>query len=218
LHLFHQGLKNQDTGQTAIFPASAVSLETLLTHFKGYYDNPTRPLTKEQYEEGKAILTRYWEAHRGQFPTPYLLEEKFALHVGPFLLAGRFDRVDETPAGYEIIDYKLSHRSPLPPDPLQLDVYQLGFHAKTGEEAKKLSFYYLRVGEKESIEAEELKAAQTRVRALCRDMSREQEFSPHEGAWCSTCDFQEFCPAKGKKPKPLPPSRRGTQLRLDFNV
>lgn len=27
----------------------------------------------------------------------------------------------------------------LKPDPLQLDVYQLGFHAKTGEVAKKLS-------------------------------------------------------------------------------
>lgn len=217
LHLFHHGLKNQGAGQVAIFPASAVSLNTLLAHFKGYYDNPTRPLTKEQYEEGKAILTRYWEAHRGQFSTPYLLEEKFDLHIGPFLLAGRFDRVDETPAGYEIIDYKLSHRSLLPPDPLQLDVYQLGFHAKTGEEAKKLSFYYLRMGEKESIEADELKAAQSRVRALCRDVSREQEFLPHEGAWCSTCDFQEFCPAKGKKPKPLPPSRRETQLGFDFS-
>jgi RecB family exonuclease len=43
-------------------------------------------------------------------PPPYLLEEKFTLHVGPFLLAGRFDRVDITPEGYEILDYKLSHR------------------------------------------------------------------------------------------------------------
>jgi hypothetical protein len=35
----------------------------------------------------------------------------------------------------------LSHiviRSSVPPDPLQLDVYQLGFNAKTGEQAKKL--------------------------------------------------------------------------------
>ena len=216
LHLFHQGLKNHRTTETQLFPPPIVSLDTLLAHFKGYYDNPTRPLTESQYQEGRALLTRYWEAHRGQFPTPYLLEEKFNVHVGPFLLAGRFDRVDETPEGYEIIDYKLSHRSPLPPDPLQLDVYQLGFQAETGEVAKKLSFYYLRAGQKESIEAEEFKAVQSRVRTLCRDISRAQEFSPHEGAWCSTCDFQEFCPAKGKKPKPLPPSRRETQLRLDF--
>jgi RecB family exonuclease len=217
LHLFHQGLKDQAPEGPALFPTPTTSLETLLAYLKGYYDNPTRPLTKEQYEEGKAILTRYWEAHRGQFPTPYLLEEKFTLHVGPFLLGGRFDRVDETPAGYEIIDYKLSHRSPVPPEPLQLDVYQLGFHAKTGEEAKKLSFYYLRLGEKESIEANEVQGAQSRVRALCRDIGKEQEFRPHEGVWCSTCDFQEFCPAKARSPRPIPRTGKGTQLGLDFD-
>src|SRR3989475_9673363 len=159
LHLFHQGLKQQ-AGENALIPLPALSLETLLAHFKGYYDNPTRPLTEAQYKEGRELLTRYWQAHRGQFPTPFLLEESFKLHVGPFLVAGRFDRVDETPEGYEIIDYKLSHRSPVPPEPLQLDVYQLGFHAKTGQEAKKLSFYYLRLAEKESVEADELRAAQ----------------------------------------------------------
>ena len=217
LHLFHLGLKNQQATETQLFPTAVVSLDTLLAYFKGYYDNPTRPLTESQYQEGRALLTRYWEAHRGQFPTPYLLEEKFSVHVGPFLLAGRFDRVDETQEGYEIIDYKLSHRGPLPPDPLQLDVYQLGFQATTGEVAKKLSFYYLRTGQKESIEAEDFKTVQSRVRTLCRDISRTQEFSPHEGAWCSACDFQEFCPAKGKKPKPLPPARRETQLGFDFN-
>src|SRR4051812_36127910 len=123
LHLFHQGLKQpNDNGLSS---PTAVSLETLLAHFKGDYENPTRPLTETQYQEGRALLTRYWEAHRGQFPTPYLLEESFKLHVGPFLLAGRFDRVDDTPAGYEILDYKLSQRSVVPPDPLQLNIYQL---------------------------------------------------------------------------------------------
>ena len=216
LHLFHQGLKNQQRETSALFPAEARSLATLLAHLKGYYDNPTRPLTESQYEEGRALLTRYWEAYRGQFPLPYLLEENFRLHVGPFVLTGRFDRVDDTQEGYEIIDYKLSHRSPVLPDPLQLDVYQLGFHALTGEEAKRLSFYYLRSGQKESIEADRPAAAQARIRALCRDISREQEFQPHEGAWCATCDFQEFCPAKARNPKPVPAKVRARQLGFDF--
>ena len=169
LHLFHQGLRLPPAGEAALLRPAALSLETLLSHFTGYCDNPTHPLTERQYQEGTTLLTRYWEAHRGQFPTPYLLEEPFKLHVGPFLLAGRFDRVDETPKGFEIVDYKLSHRSPLPPDPLQFDVYRLGFHEKTGQEATKLSFYYLRLGEKESVAADDLSATQTRVQALCRD-------------------------------------------------
>ena len=90
LHLFHQGLKQPQTNESILLPPAAVSLDTLLAHFKGYYDNPTRPLTESQYQEGRALLTRYWEAHRGQLPKPYLLEEPFKLHVGPFLLAGRF--------------------------------------------------------------------------------------------------------------------------------
>jgi RecB family exonuclease len=209
-------LKTQQSGAPSRFPSASASLDTLLSYFKGYYDNPTRPLTESQYQEGRVILTRYWEAHRGQFPTPYLLEEAFGLHVGPFLLAGRFDRVDEILDGYEIIDYKLSHRSPLPPDRLQLDVYQLGFHAKTDAVAQAVSFYYLRLGEKESVEPDELDAAQARVRALCRDISQEQEFGPHEGAWCASCDFQEFCPAKAKNPRPVPAGGKARQLGLDF--
>lgn len=216
LHLFHQGLKQPPADHPGLFAGPAVSLETLLAHLKGYYDNPTRPLTEQQYQEGRQLLTRYWEAHRGRFPTPYLLEEKFTLHVGPFALTGRIDRVDDTPDGFEIIDYKLAQRSVIAPDPLQLDVYQLGFHAATGEAAKKLSFYYLRTGQKETVEADKPEAAQARVRALCRDISREQTFEPHEGAWCSTCDFQEFCPVKARSPRPLPASGRATQLGFDF--
>src|SRR5438094_7468170 len=59
LHLFHQGLKQQ-VGENAL---PVVSLEMLLSHLKGYYNNPTRPLTEAQYKEGRELLTRYWQAH-----------------------------------------------------------------------------------------------------------------------------------------------------------
>jgi len=49
LHLFHQGLKQQRTHETVLFPPTVVSLDTLLAHFKGYCDNPLRPLTDSQY-------------------------------------------------------------------------------------------------------------------------------------------------------------------------
>jgi hypothetical protein len=75
----------------------------------------------------------------------------------------------------------------------------------------------LALGEKESVEADDLKAAQTRVRALCRDIGREQEFQSCEGVWCSTCDFKEFCPAKARNPRPVPVTGRAGQLGFDFN-
>jgi len=61
LHLFHQGLKSHSEQDAALFPQTAVSLDALLSYFKGYYDNPTRPLSESQYQEGREILTRYWK-------------------------------------------------------------------------------------------------------------------------------------------------------------
>ena len=124
--------------------------------------------------------------------------------MGPFVLQGRIDRVDKTPAGFEIIDYKLAHRHIVPPDPLQLDVYQLGFHSLSGESAKELSFYYLRTGQKETVTADTPAAAQARIRAACRDISREQEFAPKEGSWCTSCDYREFCPIQSRTPERFP--------------
>lgn len=59
-----------------------------------------------------------------------------------------------------------------------------------------------RLGRKESVEADKLTAAQARVWTRCRDISQEQEFQLHEVAWCASCDFQEFCRAKAKGPRP----------------
>ena len=67
LHLFHRGLQQHREGGR-LFPPKTVSLATLLAHFQGYADNPLRPLTEQQSHEGRAVLTRYWEAYRGQFP------------------------------------------------------------------------------------------------------------------------------------------------------
>src|SRR5262249_60545544 len=70
LHLFHQGLKGQREDTAALFLPAAVSLDTLLAHFKGYYDNPTRPLTESQYHASGGLLHRYWQADTGHSPPP----------------------------------------------------------------------------------------------------------------------------------------------------
>ncbi len=206
LFKFHLALKEQESP----------TVDTLLDFYKGYYQNPTRPLTDAQYVEGRKILTRYYDSHRGQFPTPYLLEEKFSLYVGPYVLNGRFDRVDAVGEGYEIIDYKLGGKNPLPPDPLQLDIYQLALQKHSGKLATALSFYYLRANKKMSLEPGTLEEAQSRVRVVAQHIIKEQAFPPHEGTWCTTCDYVEFCPAKKQRPKPVPVTQRAMQIPFDF--
>lgn len=80
--------------------------------------------------------------------------------------------------------------------------------------ARKLSFYYLRRGAKESVETDDFNTAHTRVRASGRDIGREQECRPHEGMWCASCDFQEFCPAKARNPRPVPTENRARHWDL----
>ncbi len=207
LFAFHQALKDQQSP----------TLDTLLDFFKAYCRNPTRPLTEAQSIEGRKLLTRYWDAHHGQFPIPYLLEEPFSFHLGPYVLNGRFDRVDAVGEGYEIIDYKIGGKNPLPPDPLQLDIYQLALHEHAGKQATALSFYYLRSNTKISLEPDSLEEAHSRVRSVARTLTREQAFPPQEGTWCTTCDYGEFCPAKQQTPKPVPAAQRALQLPFDFD-
>jgi len=67
------------------------------------------------------------------------VERPFAVHFGKDMVRGRYDRVDETPEGSVITDYKSSDvRDPKQAtqkarDSLQLQLYALAHEAETGE-------------------------------------------------------------------------------------
>ena len=89
-------------------------------------------------------------------------------------------------------------------------------HKHAGKLATSLSFYYLRANKKLSLEPGTLEEAQSRVRVVARNIIKEQAFQPHEGTWCTTCDYVEFCPAKKQRPKPVPVTQRAMQIPFDF--
>lgn len=214
LAAFHQDLQTHHEGITRDLDPPSGSLEALLVCWDREGCPPHRLLSNVQYQEGRQLLLRYWEAHSGLFPRPLLVEAPFAFRVGPFRLRGRFDRVDELEGGHEMIDYKLSRRGSLPPDPLQLHLYQLGLQAETGCTASRLSFYDLRSNRKSTIEACDPEESSARIRGLCRSVSTERRFEPSEGVWCDSCDHQEYCPVKTARPRPVLTLRRPEQLEL----
>lgn len=107
--------------------------------------------------------------------------------------------MDELEDGHEMIDYKLSRRGLLPPDPLQLHLYQLGLHAETGCTASRLSFYDLRSNRKNTIEACDSEESTARIRGLCRAISVERRFEPSEGVWCELKIFRVGEPVLRRK-------------------
>ena len=148
-----------------------------------------------------------------------MLEERFRFGIGPYSLSGKLDRVDRVEGGYEIIDYKTSRQIPEEIDTLQLDIYQLGFYALTRQVAEKLSFYYLRQGEKRSVEKGEENISRTREH-LCRtawQMGNDGELAPKAGGHCRACAFTPHCPEKSGEPVPLPKPGRPRQLTLGLS-
>lgn len=202
------------------------SLDSLLSYFKAQWGYPPRKFDRGQYEEGKDILRRYYLSHRGDlsaslktgFPSSVLLEERFKFGVGPYRLSGKLDRVDRIRGGYEIIDYKTPREIPEEMDTLQLDIYQVGFYVLAGKVAGKLSFYYLRQGEKRSIEkdGENIQRTQQFLSQVAWKMGSDGRLEPRIGRYCQACDFTLYCPGKSRDPAPLPKASRPRQLTLGF--
>jgi RecB family exonuclease len=106
-------------------------------------------------EEGHRILTDYFRRQGDEWPKVRCVEERFRLELWGYTLVGVLDRVDELPDGtLQIVDYKTARTPPQVPDTFQLDVYQLGLAAKTGQLASRIVFEYLRHGTQHVVEVD----------------------------------------------------------------
>ncbi len=204
LELFHRNLSREG------------SLEGLFSLFESQWSYPSGKFDRRQYEEGKGILERYYLSHRGDFPSSVLLEERFKFGIGPYGLSGKLDRVDPVWGGYEIIDYKTPRDIPEKIDTLQLDIYQLGFYSLTRKVAQRLSFYYLRQGEKRTVEkgGENIQRTQEFLSQVAWQMGSDESLEPKAGKHCRACDFTPYCPDRTQEPVPLPNGGRPRQLTL----
>src|SRR6476659_1127142 len=106
--------------------------------------------------EERALLVDYFRRQGDTWPRVRFVEESFRLELGRYTLVGTLDRVDELPDGtLRIVDYKTARTPPQTPDTFQLDVYQLGLAAKTGELASRIVFEYLRHGTQHVVEVDD---------------------------------------------------------------
>ena len=172
---------------------------------------------ERQHAAGEEILHRYFAGLDGAWPRTRYVETPFEVQLGPHTLFGRLDRVDETPGGLEVVDYKTAETPERPPDTLQLDVYCLGLAALAGRLPRVVSFYYLRSNEKLSFERTRADAEATRayLEGLARAIEADWRLEPTPGPVCASCPFQVYCPAVTENPRPIPSGDSG-QLRLDL--
>ena len=168
-------------------------------------------------EEGRGLLVDYFRRQSDAWPTVRFVEEPFRLELGRHTLVGKLDRVDELPDGsLQIVDYKTARTPPRAPDTFQLDVYQLGLVAKTGELASRIVFEYLRHGTQHVVEVDDRNIRPTldRMGGVLAAVEADDALAPRTGEHCRQCDYAAYCPARTPQSLPIPSVAPEGQLVL----
>lgn len=160
------------------------------------------------FSQGVKIIQDYYAKNDPNDFTIVDLESRFAIEVGDeetggHVIAGVIDRIDKTPDGYEIIDYKTGKKMPSQEkvdSDLQLSIYLRAFLARYPKEAANLekitvSLYYLKHGAKLSSTRThgQLDELDLQVKGIIADIEAER-FDPTLSPLCDWCGYQKICP------------------------
>jgi DNA helicase-2/ATP-dependent DNA helicase PcrA len=158
---------------------------------------------EERQLRGKAAaaLQRYFHRFQSEEAKPLWFERPFTFRLGPHLLRGRVDRVDQLPGGqYELIDYKTGRpkSSAQLAEDVQLSLYAVGAREAWSLEASRQAYYYVLDDEKVSVGDDGGDRAEW-ICEVATDVAQgilSQGFEPTPSyAACSVCDYRLMCPA-----------------------
>jgi DNA helicase-2/ATP-dependent DNA helicase PcrA len=178
-------------------------LEVLAAHWRpdGFL---SRSHEEARFRAGQAALRRFRaEQLAAQSPPPVAIEKPFTFTLGSDRLRGRIDRIDETPAGSVITDYKSSDvRDQRKADQraresLQLQVYALAQQAESGALPAEVRLHFLDsgvVGRAAPDEARLSRASQRIGQAAEQIRGGRFEARPSAVA-CGYCPFRAICPS-----------------------
>ncbi len=182
------------------------SLEDFLKAFDDAWRNEgflTREHEEQRKRAGIEALTRFYHEEEASGQKPTDVESEFGFALGPTRVRGRYDRVDETPDGLVVIDYKSSDvteqkkADQRAKESLQLKMYALAQKEMTGRMPAYVELRFLESGLTgrhkpteedlgEAIEAIEAAAAGIRAR----------RFDPTPGYQvCRYCAYNQICPS-----------------------
>ncbi|HEX5450797.1 MAG TPA: PD-(D/E)XK nuclease family protein, partial [Candidatus Limnocylindrales bacterium] len=138
---------------------------------------------------------------------PAAVEEPFSVVIDETRIRGRFDRVDDTPEGTVITDYKSGDvRDPVRArerarTSLQLSVYALAFDAIHAARPSRLQLHFLDTGlvGQAAVTDARLDAARERIATAAAGI-RAGAFEATPGpVACAYCPFRDICPASASR-------------------
>jgi DNA helicase-2/ATP-dependent DNA helicase PcrA len=182
------------------------SLEDFLKAFDDAWRNEgflTREHEEQRKRAGIEALTRFYHEEEASGQKPTKVEGEFGFALGPTRVRGRFDRVDDTPEGRVVIDYKSSDvtdqkkADQRAKDSLQLKMYALAQKEMTGTLPARVELRFLESGltGRHTPSEEDLEEAIRAIEAAAAGI-RARRFDATPGyQTCRYCAYNQICPS-----------------------
>jgi DNA helicase-2/ATP-dependent DNA helicase PcrA len=178
-------------------------LEVLDTHWAGE-GFLSRDHEDARYQAARLALRRFREAQLAAAePVPVAVERPFTVRIEGDVVRGRYDRLDETPDGVVITDYKSSDvRDPVRAeqrarDSLQLQVYALAHEAETGRLPAAVQLHFLDSGVvgRAVPDPARLERARDRIRTAAAGIRAGDLAARPDHVACGYCPYRDVCPS-----------------------
>lgn len=161
------------------------------------YDSPEHK--KERFEAGKKALKHYHTFYKTMFAKPRFLEKSLRLSIAGVPLLGKIDRIDQTPEGFEIIDYKTgSTKDQKAVDrDHQLTLYGLAATDALKINVAKMSLFFIETGQKiTTMRTEKNYQKEREYLSGMVDKIKKSDFpaKPNYPFPCKFCDYNRICP------------------------
>ena len=162
-----------------------------------YKDKEAKRLRKKQ---GREILKVFYDQHRHNWPEVLFLEKRFNLKIavdrGGYIVRGAIDRIDQSPNGLILIDYKTGRtKKDLKfEDKEQLFIYQLAAAELLKQPVSGLAFYYLETNSRVEFigSGRDLEKIKNKIISTIKEIGL-GKFPPKPGRLCAWCDFKSIC-------------------------
>ena len=162
----------------------------------------SRAHEEQRFSQGQQTLKRFYK-QESEKPPPAYIEQGFNFVLGKDKIVGRWDRIDQTPEGAVIVDFKTSdtvtkqkQADKRVKQSLQLSIYALAYQMIKGELPARVEFHFVDtnlVGAAKRAEAD-LEKTRELIKEASRGI-RSREFSARpEYFACTWCAYREVCP------------------------
>ncbi len=198
------------------------TIDQIIDFFRNAWEEKTASFSMEEngekikayYDEGIKILKNFYKENHPWNFNVVDLESRFEAEIEnektkeKHILAGAIDRIDKNPEdnSYEIIDYKTQKRMPsqdMINQDMQMSIYHLGLMKRwprLSPDSIKLSFYFLKHGEKISTSRSQDQLEKTKneivktIDEIKERVANNYDFPPYPSPLCDWCGYRQMCP------------------------